>query len=136
MEESLLNAPRNLNEPVRCKVSAFRNTRAPVAASSTGDEISGVRSATPARRCAAASTSAAVGAGRSAGSGMGDRNAAKPAEARRGCSLPAQTLRNARLCDTHFPTKEREKVHGSRHQGPKGYRLRLEPRAWPRLRLS
>jgi hypothetical protein len=51
-----------LNEPVRCRVSALRKTRAPVAASSTGEEISGVRSATPRCRRAAASISAAVGA--------------------------------------------------------------------------
>jgi hypothetical protein len=58
-----------LNEPVRCKVSALRKTRAPVSASSTGDVTSGVRKAMPASRCAAASTSAAVGkAGLSDGS--------------------------------------------------------------------
>src|SRR5437762_10270509 len=61
IEESLLKATRNLNDPVRCNVSALRKTRAPVAASSTGEETSGVRSATPASLCAAASTSAEVG---------------------------------------------------------------------------
>ena len=67
IEESLLKAPRNLNDPVRCSVSALRKTRAPVAASSTGEETSGVRSATPARRRAAASTSAAVGGAANSG---------------------------------------------------------------------
>src|SRR5262249_8045903 len=53
--------PRNLKDPVRCSVSHFRNTRPPVTASSTGEVISGVCKATPLSRCAAASTSAAVG---------------------------------------------------------------------------
>src|SRR5262245_54598059 len=84
MEESLLKAPRNLNEPVRCKVSAFRKTRAPVAASRTGEETSGVRNATPARRWAAASTSAAVGGAVSpVVADMPESSAASLAEARR-----------------------------------------------------
>jgi hypothetical protein len=40
---SLLMAPRILNEPVRCRFSAFTTTRPPVAADSTGDESTGVR---------------------------------------------------------------------------------------------
>jgi hypothetical protein len=50
-----------LKDPVRWSVSAFRKTRAPIASSSTGALISGVRTATPASRFAAVSMSEAVG---------------------------------------------------------------------------
>src|SRR5262249_33465626 len=48
-------------EPVRCRVSAFKKTRAPTASSSKGELTSGVLTATPARRFLAASISVAVG---------------------------------------------------------------------------
>src|ERR1700758_1163722 len=58
MEESLLKAPRNLNEPVRCSISGLRNTFAPTRASSTGNDSNGVRTANGATTLAAESISA------------------------------------------------------------------------------
>src|SRR5689334_16162922 len=59
----LLTAPRILNEPVRCSVSAFRCTGRPVMRPKVSDAYSGVtRTPLPARRERAASTSASVGA--------------------------------------------------------------------------
>ena len=55
-----MKAPRNLNEPVRCRTSGFRNTRAPVRSSSAGEAISGVRTATGLIASLAAAMSAAV----------------------------------------------------------------------------
>jgi len=40
-----LQAPRNLNEPVCCRISSFRNTRPPVKAFNAGLSTSGVRTA-------------------------------------------------------------------------------------------
>jgi len=53
-----LKAPRNLNEPVRCNISGFSNTRAPTRSSSAGDDNNGVRTAYGASTRAAASISA------------------------------------------------------------------------------
>src|SRR5476649_497334 len=58
IDDSLLKAPRNLKEPVRCSISGFRNTRVPVRSSRTGDDNRGVRTANGASTCAAASISA------------------------------------------------------------------------------
>src|SRR5450432_4203884 len=60
IDDSLLKAPRNLNEPVRCSISGFRNTRAPARSSRAGDDNSGVRTANVASTRAAASISADV----------------------------------------------------------------------------
>src|ERR1700732_1472740 len=60
IDESLLKAPRNLNDPVRCSVSGFRKTFAPTRSSRTGDDKRGVRTAKGAITRAAASTSAGV----------------------------------------------------------------------------
>src|SRR5690606_40984698 len=57
----LLMAPRNLNEPVRCNVSALIRTRPPTWALSSGHSSNGVAMACPASRCAAASTATASG---------------------------------------------------------------------------
>src|ERR1700694_4769950 len=57
IEASLLKAPRNLNDPVRCSISGFRNTLVPTRSLSTGDDISGVRTANGASTRAAASIS-------------------------------------------------------------------------------
>ena len=58
IDDSLLKAPRNLNEPVRCSISGFRKTLVPARSSSTGDDNSGVRTAKGAMTRAAASISA------------------------------------------------------------------------------
>ena len=58
--ERRLKAPRNLNEPVRCSISAFRNTLVPTRSSSTGEDNSGVRTANRATTRAAASISDGV----------------------------------------------------------------------------
>jgi hypothetical protein len=58
IDDILLKAPRNLNDPVRCSISGFRKTRVPMRWSSAGDDISGVRTANGASTRAAASTSA------------------------------------------------------------------------------
>src|SRR5436190_20586153 len=60
IEDSLLKAPRNLNEPVRCSISGFRNTLVPARSSSTGNDNNGVRTANGATTLAAASISAAL----------------------------------------------------------------------------
>src|SRR6202790_4035706 len=57
IDDSLLKAPRNLNDPVRCSISGFRKTRVPARSSRTGDDISGVRTANGASTRAAASIS-------------------------------------------------------------------------------
>src|SRR3984893_6297289 len=57
IDDSLLKAPRNLNDPVRCSISGFRKTLVPARSSSAGDDNSGVRTANGARTRAAASTS-------------------------------------------------------------------------------
>ena len=54
---SLWNAPRTLNEPVRCNSSSFTVTGAPSSADSPGLGTVGVRSTWSAIRCAAAVTS-------------------------------------------------------------------------------
>src|SRR6202012_791383 len=59
IDDILLKAPRNLNEPVRCSISGFRKIRARARASSAGDDSSGVRTAKGASTRAAASISAA-----------------------------------------------------------------------------
>src|SRR6266566_532879 len=57
IDDNLLKAPRNLNEPVRCSISGFRNTLAPTRSLSTGGDKSGVRTANGATTRAAASIS-------------------------------------------------------------------------------
>src|SRR5258707_3539622 len=57
IEDSLLKAPRNLNDPVRCSISGFRNTFVPARSSSAGEDNSGVRTANGASTRAAASIS-------------------------------------------------------------------------------
>src|SRR3954451_11474936 len=57
IEDSLLKAPRNLNDPVRCSISGLRKTRAPVRWSSAGEDNSGVRTANGASTAAAWSIS-------------------------------------------------------------------------------
>src|SRR6185437_4436605 len=57
IDDSLLKAPRNLNDPVRCSSSGFRNTFAPRRSLSTGGDNSGVRTAYGAITFAAASIS-------------------------------------------------------------------------------
>src|SRR5580698_2222596 len=58
IDDSLLKAPRNLNEPVRCSNSGLRKIRVPARWSSAGEDNSGVRTAKPAKTRAAASMSA------------------------------------------------------------------------------
>src|ERR1700722_15810799 len=57
IDDSLLKAPRNLNEPVRCSSSGFRNTLAPTRSLRTGGDSNGVRTANGAITLAAASIS-------------------------------------------------------------------------------
>src|ERR1700704_5985951 len=57
IEDSLLKAPRNLNDPVRCSISGFRNTFVPTRSLRTGNDNSGVRTANGATTRAAASMS-------------------------------------------------------------------------------
>src|SRR4030081_1088026 len=57
IDDSLLKAPRNLNDPVRCSISGFRNTLVPARSLRTGDDRSGVRTANGASTRAAASIS-------------------------------------------------------------------------------
>ena len=45
IEESLLNAPRNLKEPVRCSDFRFQENLAPTRSFSTGTDNNGVRTA-------------------------------------------------------------------------------------------
>ncbi len=59
--DSALNAPRNLNEPVRWKFSHLKNTVAPEASSTVREVMTGVRRACPSMRRPAASTSPWVG---------------------------------------------------------------------------
>src|SRR6202795_3900554 len=58
IDESRLKAPRNLNDPVRCSISGFRNTLVPTRSLRTGNDNSGVRTANGASTRAAASISA------------------------------------------------------------------------------
>src|SRR6266566_7019272 len=60
IDDSLLKAPRNLNEPVRCSISGFRKTLVPARSLRTGGDNSGVRTANGASTRAAASMSAAL----------------------------------------------------------------------------
>src|SRR5882757_9036167 len=60
IEDNLLKAPRNLNDPVRCSVSGFRKTFVPTRSLSAGDDNNGVRTAKGAITRAAASISAEV----------------------------------------------------------------------------
>src|SRR3954451_15136791 len=60
IDASLLKAPRNLNDPVRCSISGFRKTRAPTRSSSAGEDNKGVRTANGASTRGAASISAAL----------------------------------------------------------------------------
>src|SRR4030088_1922982 len=57
IDDSLLKAPRNLNDPVRCSISGFRNTLVPARSSSAGEDNNGVRTANGASTRAAASIS-------------------------------------------------------------------------------
>src|SRR5260221_6964707 len=68
IDDSLLKAPRNLNDPVRCSISGFRNTFVPARSLSTGNDNNGVRTANGATTRAAASISAASTAAWLAGS--------------------------------------------------------------------
>src|SRR6202166_130918 len=54
IDDSLLKAPRNLNEPVRCSISGFRNTLVPARSLRTGGDNSGVLTAHGASTRAAA----------------------------------------------------------------------------------
>src|SRR3954465_6000488 len=60
IDDSLLKAPRNLNEPVRCSISGFKKTLVPARSSSATDDNNGVRTAYGASTLAAASISAAL----------------------------------------------------------------------------
>src|ERR1700737_4785874 len=60
IDDNLLKAPRNLNDPVRCSISGFRKTLVPARWSSAGDDNSGVRTANGASTRAAASISAGL----------------------------------------------------------------------------
>src|SRR3981081_610032 len=57
IEDSLLKAPRNLNDPVRCSISGFRNTLVPARSLSAGEDNNGVRTANGASTRAAVSIS-------------------------------------------------------------------------------
>src|SRR5580704_10840531 len=70
IDDSLLKAPRNLNDPVRCSISGLRKTLVPTRSLSTGNDNSGVRTANGATTRAAASISAAPMAGCEVGSDM------------------------------------------------------------------
>src|SRR3984885_11013829 len=59
IDDILLKAPRNLNEPVRCSISGFRKILVPARSLSAGDDNSGVRTAKLASTRAAASMPAA-----------------------------------------------------------------------------
>ncbi|MNV42507.1 hypothetical protein D3C71_1341830 [compost metagenome] len=63
--QTALQAPRNLNAPLRCRCSALKNTVAPVIASSVRERSTGVTQACTAMRAAAASTSSTQGKGES-----------------------------------------------------------------------
>src|SRR5215469_8282322 len=56
-----LNAPRNLKDPVRWRHSGLTRRRPPSRAFTTGDSMSGVRTARPSSRAAAARMSASSG---------------------------------------------------------------------------
>src|ERR671932_1263611 len=58
----LLTAPRILNEPVRCRFSAFSHTSRPVMRENVSDGCAAVTRATPSSRARAVSMSATVGA--------------------------------------------------------------------------
>src|SRR5919202_138726 len=58
----LLTAPRILNEPVRCRFSAFSHTSRPVIRDNVSDGYAAVTRATPSSRARAVSMSASVGA--------------------------------------------------------------------------
>src|SRR5580692_9773166 len=60
IDDILLKAPRNLNEPVRCSISGFRKILVPARSLSAGDDSNGVRTAKLASTCAAASISVAA----------------------------------------------------------------------------
>ena len=70
--ELQLKAPRNLNEPVRCRLSGFTNT-----SPSSGRRSNGVRTATPSRRPAGSLMSASETG--SCGRSRGDRRTPAPA---------------------------------------------------------
>src|SRR5579884_2479914 len=59
--DSLLTAPRTLNEPVRCRFSAFNHTSRPLRRASVSELYTGVTRASPASRSRAASSSATAG---------------------------------------------------------------------------
>src|SRR5260370_23459886 len=58
--DSRLKAPRNLNDPVRCNISGFKNTLLPTRSLRIGNDSSGVRTANGATTRAAASISDGV----------------------------------------------------------------------------
>src|SRR5580698_40856 len=68
IDHSLLKAPRNLNEPVRCNISGFRKTLVPARSLRAAGDNSGVRTANGASTSAAASISAELTGGAEAGS--------------------------------------------------------------------
>src|SRR6478736_8841825 len=70
IDDNLLKAPRNLNDPVRCSISGFRKTLVPTRSLRTGNDNSGVRTAKGATTLAAASISAAPMGGFWTGSGI------------------------------------------------------------------
>src|SRR5258708_36321178 len=72
IDDSLLKAPRNLTEPVRCSISGFRNTLVPARSLRTGGDNSGVRTANGASTRAAASISTELTGRVENGSVLGD----------------------------------------------------------------
>src|SRR5260370_31796585 len=72
IDDSLLKAPRNLNEPVRCSISGFRNPLVPARSLTTGRDSSGVRTANGASTRAAASISTELTGRVENGSVIGD----------------------------------------------------------------
>src|ERR1700674_2438234 len=89
IDDSLLKAPRNLNEPVRCSISGFRKTRVPARSLRTGADNSGVRTAYGASTRAAASISAGL-TGK-----IGERSAIAPLVSRTPTAGQAIRQRNA-----------------------------------------
>src|SRR5260370_5150333 len=77
-----LNAPRNLNAPMRWKFSHLKNTLAPIASSAVREVMTGVTWAIPMSLPAAASTSAYVGCSGSAPRTLAKRRHAEQPDVR------------------------------------------------------
>src|ERR1700730_17974801 len=100
IDDSLLKAPWNLNDPVRCSISGFRNTWVPARSLSAGEDNSGVRTANGAKTRAAPSISTELTGRADKGSIAGDlyrvpRQAGKTLNpdqpTKRGCSTANST---------------------------------------------